>query len=67
MPVSGPSYSDEEVEAVYLKVMQTLKENGIQNCPTVNQMNFNSDRNARNKQLRDAIEKLVELQCWEDF
>lgn len=68
MPVMGPSYSDEQVDRLYNKVMTLLQENGIQDSPGHDLWpNWKRYRESRNARLRRAIEKLVELQSWEDF
>lgn len=67
MPVMGPTYSDEQVEFLYQKVMSLLKENGIQAFSIDEWPFFQRDREERNAQLRLAIEKLVELESWENF
>jgi hypothetical protein len=67
MPVMGPTYSDDQVEVLYQKVMSLLKENGIQTFSTNKWPFYQRDRDKRNAQLRLAIEKLVELESWESF
>lgn len=67
MPVMGPTYSDDQVEVLYQKVMSLLRENGIQTSSTNKWPFYQRDRDKRNAQLRLAIEKLVELESWESF
>lgn len=64
----GPTYSDQQVEDIYKEVMLLLRKHGIQKTPTDDHWPYwQQYRDSRNARLKRAIEKLVELQSWEDF
>lgn len=69
MPVQGPEYSESEVEDIYNKVMNLLKENNIQKHSPQgpNSKEWEKLRKKRNKKLHKAIESLIELNSWENF
>lgn len=68
MPVMGPTYSDQLVEDIYQEAILLLRKYGIQNTPGDDRWpNWRQYRDSRNARLKRAIEKLVELQSWENF
>ena len=69
MACMGPTYSENEVDEIYEKVMEMLKNNyHIQDKdPHFNIENSNRLRVERNANLKNAIKLLVELDSWENF
>lgn len=64
----GPNYSDQLVEDLYNRILILLKEEGIQSPISVGILcDWQSERDLRNSELKEAVRRLVELDSWENW